>query len=210
MRKIVHRQRKPKVRGVNLAIVFTLLVVLPASFFIADLIGMSPSEPQNNAAGTQMASTPKASDNRPLFDVKVIVLPEYKNAAAGSKMLATVYLKNLGSPGQPIDVELTIALANANGTTIYVYSKDTLAIATQLSVVRELLIPADLRAGTYLFVASVKYDSQTADSYDSFTITALRKEIIDSRIIQQVLFIALLILIVITAAILLKHFAVKH
>ncbi len=207
MRKAGHKNRKLKLQNAKLLVMFAVLVVLPTSFFIADLISISPL-PQNNANGVQAAFVPEAS---PLFDVKITVLPEYKKAVAGSKVIATVNMKNLGTPGSPIDVELTISIANTDGTIISTYSKDTLAVATQLTVVREALVPSDLKAGTYLFLASAKYNGRVAESYDSFTTTAPRLEIETGRMALYGLLAVLVILIFVAAAILLEHYLyLKH
>ena len=202
MRKSGHRKRKPGFWNITplIVIAFAMLIMLPASFFIADLISLSPQGPQGNANGAQTALAPKTS---PLFDVKVSILPEYKTVVAGSKVLATVTMKNLGSPGNPIDVELAISIIDTKNNVTYSYSRDTVAVATQLTLVREVIAPAELKAGTYFFAASVKYDRQIAEAYDSFVVTEPRIEIKNNIIIYALGI--LLVVLAIAVILLLKH-----
>ena len=119
----------------------------------------------------QTPEIPNVTASRELFfDIKIKVLPEYKKVVAGGTLVALVELKNIGLQGEPVDVSLYLSIINSDRKISFEVYKETLAISTQLSLMKEIQIPSNISIGEYLLLSKMKYDSITLEAYDTFSV----------------------------------------
>jgi len=110
-----------------------------------------------------------------LFDVNVEVLPDYKSIFQGEELLIQIILFNLRGFGT-VDVNVKYSIKDPNGFLIAT-EEETIPVETQAKFVRKLLIPSDLRAGTYVAFVEVKApDGLVGTSSDVFTVTTRYEE----------------------------------
>ncbi len=110
-----------------------------------------------------------------LFDVNVHVLPDYKKIFNGDEMLLQIILFNLRGFGT-VNVDVKYSIKDKNGN-IVATEKEAVAVETQATFVRKLLIPADLKPGTYVaFVEVQTPDGLVGTSSDSFEVMSRFEE----------------------------------
>ena len=106
-----------------------------------------------------------------LFDVNVEVLPDYKKIFQGDELLIQIILFNLRGFGS-VDVNVRYSIKDANGN-IIATEEEVVAVETQAKFVRKLLIPSDLKSGTYVAFVEVKTpDGLIGTSSDLFEVSA--------------------------------------
>ena len=134
-------------------------------------------------------------DKAPLFDVSVSILPSYKSVVSGKSVASVLRLINAGTPENPIDVKVKLTMTNFNKDKIYESGEETIGISNELSIIRELTVPAETPPGVYVLIASATYNNGTiVESYDTF-------EVVESKIVwfvpgaEQKVLLAVLILI---------------
>ncbi len=108
-----------------------------------------------------------ASNN--LFDVIVKIPQQFQTVSPGDELVASIKLINFGSAGNPVDVIVQYIVEDSTGK-IIMQSSQTMAVATQLSVLKTFYINPDLPEGTYKFTARVPSKDIIATSADSFTV----------------------------------------
>ena len=102
-----------------------------------------------------------------LFDVNVEVLPDYKKILQGEELLIQIVLFNLRGFGSA-DVNVKYSIKDPNGNLIAA-QEEIVTVETQAKFVRKLLIPSDLKLGTYVAFVEVKTpDGLIGTSSDSF------------------------------------------
>jgi uncharacterized membrane protein len=106
---------------------------------------------------------------KPLFDVKVEVLPEYRIVYPGDKVMAQLTLYNLGKVGR-VDTNVEYGIKSLNGT-IITSENELMAIETQLSIVKSLYLPADIKPDSYVFYSKVSYNGVIGTGSSMFTVT---------------------------------------
>ena len=112
---------------------------------------------------------------RQLFDVNVQVLPDYKKIFQGDELLIQIILFNLRGFGSA-DVNVKYSIKNPSGDLIAA-EEEIVAVETQAKFVRKLLIPSDLKPGTYVAFVEVKTpDGLIGTSSDSFEVKAKYEE----------------------------------
>lgn len=106
----------------------------------------------------------------PLFDVDVEVLSETKKVFPGEELLLEVNLFNVRGFGR-VDVGVEYAIKDFKGD-IVAAEHETLAVETQAKFTRSLLVPSDLRPGTYVAIVKVTYGDSVGASSDVFEVKA--------------------------------------
>ena len=107
---------------------------------------------------------------KPLFDVDVEVLPEYKSVFPGNEVLVEVSLFNVRGFGR-VDVNLEYAIKDFQGNLIAA-EHETVAVETQAKFVRELLVPTDIVPGAYVASVKVIFEDSVGISSDVFEVKA--------------------------------------
>lgn len=126
-----------------------------------------------------------------LFDVNVEVLPGYKKIFQGDELLIQIVLFNLRGFGSA-DVNVKYSIKDPNGNLVAV-EEENVTVETQSKFVRKLLIPSDLKLGTYVAFVEVKTpDGLIGTSSDLFEVAAKYKGIYPS---QLKIYIAVLVII---------------
>ena len=113
---------------------------------------------------------------RPLFDVNVMVLPEYKSVPPGSEIVIEVSAFNLRGFGR-IDALIEYSIKNKQGRTLGSKTENA-AIETKAKFIRNLAVSDDIQPGTYLAFVSVNVgNSSLGSSSDSFEIKEMEKKL---------------------------------
>src|SRR3989344_2355124 len=103
---------------------------------------------------------------KPLFDVYVEVLPQYKSISPGEDIFIEVSLFNVRGFGR-VDVNLEYSLKDFEGN-IIAKEDETVAVETQAKFTRELLVPSDIVPGTYVASVKVTFEDSIGTSSDVF------------------------------------------
>jgi len=111
----------------------------------------------------------------PIFDIDVEIPYEYQKVLAGNEVVAEVVLYNLKGFGR-VDVEVEYQIRDFKGN-IIVDEHETLAVETKTNFVRRLRLPSYVRAGSYVFYATVKYIGYIGSSSDLFEVVESKAEI---------------------------------
>ena len=105
-----------------------------------------------------------------LFDIKVKVLPQYKNILKGEKVVANITMINVGDL-KPVDTVLYYSIRNIEGNDL-IFGTETLAIYNQVSRITELELPPNATFGTYLVYGKVSYGKAEAAAADVFNVVS--------------------------------------
>ncbi len=104
-----------------------------------------------------------------LFDVNVQIVPEYKKILQGDELLIQIILFNLKGFGSA-QVDVRYSIKDPSGVTIAT-EEESLKVETQAKFIRKLLIPPDLKPGTYLaFVEAESAQVVLGTSSDLFEV----------------------------------------
>ncbi len=128
----------------------------------------------------------------PLFDVKVEVLPEYRIVNPGDKVMAQLTLYNLGRIGR-VDAELEYGIKSLNGTVI-TNEHEMIAVETQLSTVKSIDLPSDIKPDSYVFYSKVTYEGIVGTGSSTFGV------IEEKKLWLYLILLLLLFIIIITIA----------
>ncbi len=109
-----------------------------------------------------------------LFDIDLDVPAKFKELFPGEEILAHLTLFNLGDVGK-VDAGITFLVKNFEGETIS-SQEETVAVETQASLSRKIVLPKDLEAGRYAIVAKVIYGDSVGTSSDVFHIISKEKK----------------------------------
>ena len=112
----------------------------------------------------------EVKERNALFDVNLEILPQYKVVSSGKKISVLIDMTNIGFKGTPTDVELALFLMDLDKNIIQESFKETIAVKTNLSIVRKLEIPANVAEGKYIALADLRYNGFKASSYDTFDV----------------------------------------
>lgn len=141
---------------------------------------------------------------KPLFDVDVEVLPEYKVVAPGEEIIIEVSTFNVRGFGR-VDVTLEYSIRDFNGN-IVTKEEETVAIETQAKFVRELSVPSDLKLGTYIAAVKVTFEDSVGTSTDVFEVRAKSIRLYPIEIRDNVFYVLLgVVFVVLIASIFLMH-----
>ena len=103
-----------------------------------------------------------------LFDVDIHVLPDYKKIFQGDEILLQITLFNLRGFGSG-NVNVTYSIKDSKGNVI-ASEKETVFVETQAKFVRKLLIPAEIKPGTYVAFVEVFTDILAGTGSDTFEV----------------------------------------
>ncbi|MFH0869140.1 MAG: hypothetical protein V1839_02855 [archaeon] len=129
-----------------------------------------------------------------LFDVKVTVLPDYKQVLAGDEVVSVIKLTNAMPSQEPVDIKLKLQVMDFENRVLQESVEETLAMTNQLSIVRGLTVPAGAAPGKYVVVATAKYGDLSAEAYDAFDVVKSTAFASDMRTIVMLIAIALIVL----------------
>ena len=104
-----------------------------------------------------------------LFDVLVMIPTQFKAIAPGDDLVANIKLINFGSSGNPVDVSVEYTVENAQGE-IIMQSSQTVAVATQLSVLKTFNTNQSLPEGQYKLTVRVPSKDVIATASDVFEV----------------------------------------
>ncbi|MBI2649725.1 hypothetical protein HYX04_00250 [Candidatus Woesearchaeota archaeon] len=108
-----------------------------------------------------------------LFDIGIHVLPEYKSIFQGEEILIQIELTNLRGFGSGnVNVKYSIKDAKEN---LVASEEETIFIETQAKFVRKLLIPAEIKPGTYAAFVEVSTDVIAGTGSDTFEVKSRYK-----------------------------------
>lgn len=106
-----------------------------------------------------------------LFDVDIHVLPEYKKIFQGDKILIQNVLFNLRGFGAG-NVNVKYSIKDSKGNLIAA-EEESVFVETQTKFIRELIIPAEIKAGTYVaFVEASTNGTTVGTGSDTFEVKA--------------------------------------
>ena len=106
----------------------------------------------------------------PLFDVDVNVLPDTKKILAGEEIVMEINLFNVRGFGR-VDVTVEYSIKDLQGNLLST-EHETLAVETEAKFTRKVLVPSNLRPGTYVAFVKVIYADSTGISSDVFEVQA--------------------------------------
>lgn len=130
-----------------------------------------------------------------LFDINVHVLSEYKKIFQGDELLIQIILFNLRGYGS-VDVNVKYSIKDPNGNLIAA-EEESVFVETQAKFVRKLIIPSDLKPGTYTAFVEVKTpDDVIGTSSDSFEVKAKYEEVYPPLVRYSAWGVAILIALV--------------
>ena len=103
-----------------------------------------------------------------LFDVNVNVLPEYKKIHQGDEILMQIALLNLRGFGSG-NVNVKYSIKDQKGNLV-ASQQEAVFVATQAKFVRKLIIPADIKPGTYVAFVEASTDVVVGTGSDTFEV----------------------------------------
>jgi len=111
-----------------------------------------------------------------LFDINIYVLPEYKKIFLGGEILIQIELTNLRGFGAG-NVDVRYSIKDSKENTLASEQESTF-VETKAAFVRKLLIPAEMKAGTYVAFVEVSTNSTVLGSgSDTFEVKAKFEEL---------------------------------
>src|SRR3989338_5069477 len=164
-------------------------------------ISVSGSVSQNGSARIYMESEEGKKlvfdSKRPLFDVNVVVLPEYKIVFPGQEALIDISIFNLRGFGK-IDAIVDYQIRNSQGK-ILGSTAENITVETKAKFIRNLAVPDGLIPGNYLaFVGISMGNSSLGSSSDSFEVreTETKKPVKDDQFVLNASLVAMLLILV--------------
>ncbi len=103
-----------------------------------------------------------------LMDVKLDIPEEYRSVRPGGSVYANIELFNMGAAGR-VDVVLKYGVKDSNDTTIITES-EAVSIETQTSIIRQVLLPPDMREGRYTLFVEAHYDGTVSTATQEFNV----------------------------------------
>ena len=105
-----------------------------------------------------------------LFDIAIHVLPEYKKIFQGDEILLEIRLFNLRGFGSGnVNVKYSIKDSKEN---LIASEEETIFVETQAKFVRKLVMPAEIKPGTYVAFVEVLTDIIAGTGSDTFEVIA--------------------------------------
>lgn len=108
-----------------------------------------------------------------LFDIDIHVLPEYKNIFQGEEILIQIELTNLRGFGSG-NVNVKYSIKDTKGNLV-ASEEETIFVETRATFVRKLLIPAEIKPGTYVAFVEVSTDVTAGTGSDTFEVKSKYK-----------------------------------
>lgn len=111
-----------------------------------------------------------------LFDVSLDIPAKYREILPREELLLQLTLFNLGGVGKT-DVSVEYIIKDFEGNTI-IEESNIVAVETQVSFSKTIILPSDIKPGEYVVIAQVKYDSSVGSSSVIFHIIEKEKPFI--------------------------------
>jgi hypothetical protein len=105
------------------------------------------------SAATRIAQ----ADTNPIHSVGKIAS---QRIAPGEDLTVQIQLANFGTPDERVDVTLLYSIVETETEEIVLEKKETVAVQTTASFIREIEIPSDFSPGTYYLELDVQYRDQ--------------------------------------------------
>src|SRR3989344_3588564 len=99
------------------------------------------------------------------------ILEEYKKILPGGEILSEMRLFNLGDDAERKDVTIEYIIRDYNGNDI-VKEHESLAIETQASFIKRILIPEKTLFGNYILYVRATYNGEIASASDNFEVVS--------------------------------------
>jgi hypothetical protein len=128
---------------------------------------------------------------KPLFDIDVEIPEKYKEVLPGGQLLAQLTIYNIKRMGR-VDVDVEYGLKDFSGN-IIINEHETLAVEMQVSILKSLNVPYEVKPGNYVFYAIVKYDNTTGIGTDILRVVKKETWIQTTIILALVLIIGIMI-----------------
>ena len=128
-----------------------------------------------------------------LFDVKISLLEKFKKVFPGEEISAEIQIFNVNNIGK-VDIVLDYWLSSENGT-ILSSASDSLAVEAVASFVRSLIVPEDIKPGTYYFNVDVTYKEFTTSSKAEFKVKTKKRDFIEKHFKKIIIIISLIIIL---------------
>ena len=164
-------------------------------------VSVSGSVSQNGSARIYMESEEGKKlifdSKRPLFDVNVMVLPEYKSDFPGQEALIDISIFNLRGFGK-IDAIVDYQIRNSQGKTLG-STTENITIETKAKFIRSIVVPDGLIPGNYLAFAGISLgNSSLGSSSDSFEVKEpeAKKPVKDDQFVFNASLVAMLLILV--------------
>ena len=106
-----------------------------------------------------------------LFDIKVILREDSREVPPGSDVEADIMLYNFGTK-RPVDVLLNCTIESMENE-VYDYMTETLAVETQVTIMRKMSLPYDVEEGYYLYMCRLYYEGISVSSSDLITVKSV-------------------------------------
>ncbi len=135
---------------------------------------------------------------KPLFDVDVEIVPQYKSIFPGEEVLMDVSLFNVRGFGR-VDVSLEYSIQDFEGNLI-ASEHETVAAETQAKFSRQLLIPSGVKPGTYVAAVKVIYEDSVGIGSDLFEVKAKTLRLYPVALRGYVPYLLIAILLVVAAS----------
>ncbi len=127
------------------------------------------TKPRASLSKSQNLISLPADKSGNLFDLLVSIPTQFQSVAPGDDLVANIKLINFGSAGNPVDVTIQYLVEDADGK-IIVESSQTVAVATQLSILKTFHTNPAIKAGIYKLTVRVPSKDVVAVSSVNFEI----------------------------------------
>jgi uncharacterized membrane protein len=136
----------------------------------------------------------EVESEKPLFDVKVETLPEYRVIYPGDKIMAQLTIYNLGKIGR-VDVNVEYGIKDLSGK-IITSENETMAVETQISVVKTLNIPFTSKPDNYVFFGKVSYKDVVGTGSDIFQVLKRIEFVLPVSYLVLILLVFMILLLI--------------
>ena len=148
-----------------------------------------------------------------LFDVNINIPDEYKVVKPGKNLIFNIELFNLGESDK-IDAEIYYSVLDLDGNTVVSYTEDE-SVETQLTKVKEIKLPLDVKEGKYILSTKAVYfdnkKQKTATSTNIFEVSSKEMEIkISIKSTSTLIIIALLFVLILMTAYVFRSLHIIH
>lgn len=109
----------------------------------------------------------EVEEEKPLFDVSLSIVDEYKKVLPGEDIIAEISLIKIA--GSKVDVDVFYSLIDPNGKVIST-KQEIVAVETKTIFVAKLTVPEDAKTGDYLFKVKAVLKKETLEASDSFEV----------------------------------------
>lgn len=132
---------------------------------------------------------------KPMFDIDIEIPQKYKELLPGEDVLVQLIIYNIKRIGR-VDVNVEYGIKDTEGN-VLVSEQETLAVEMQVSIVRTLDVPYDIKPGNYVVYTIVKYDDTAGTGSDIFRVIPKKIEMEARITISLLVIITALITVII-------------